>query len=91
MLVSYRPDDRWTHTLGIRYSGTQYNNLDNSDVNGETYTGSSSYLVADWRMRYKLAKQWTASAGVDNLNNEKYWAFHPYTQRTFVAEIKFDL
>ena len=42
-------------------------------------------------MRYKLAKQWTASAGVDNLNNEKYWAFHPYTQRTFVAEIKFDL
>ena len=91
MLVSYRPNDRWTHTLGIRYSGTQYNNLDNSDVNGDTYTGSSSYLVADWRMRYKLAKQWTASAGVDNLTNEKYWAFHPYTQRTFVAEIKFDL
>ena len=91
MLLSYRPDDRWTHTLGIRYSGTQYNTLDNTDVNGKTYTGSSSYLVADWRMRYKLAKQWTASAGIDNLNNAKYWAFHPYTQRTFIAEIKFDL
>lgn len=91
LLLSYRPDDRWTHTLGVRYSGTQYNTLDNSDVNGKTYTGTSSYLVADWRMRYKMAKQWTAALGVDNLNNEKYWAFHPYNQRTFMAELKFDL
>jgi iron complex outermembrane receptor protein len=29
--------------------------------------------------------------GIDNLNNNKYWAFHPYTQRTYVAELKFDL
>jgi iron complex outermembrane receptor protein len=26
--------------------------------------------------------------GVDNLNNEKYWNFHPYPQRTFTADVK---
>ncbi len=32
-----------------------------------------------------------AGLGIDNLGNEKYWAFHPYPQRTFHAELKFDL
>lgn len=90
-LASYRPDDKWTYTLGARYSGQQYGTLDNSDPNGATYTGVSSYFVTDVRVRYRLARQWTASIGIDNLNNAKYWAFHPYTQRTMIAELKFDL
>lgn len=90
-LASYRPDDKWTYTLGARYSGKQYGTLDNSDPNGATYTGVSSYFVTDVRVRYRLARQWTASIGIDNLNNAKYWAFHPYTQRTVIAELKFDL
>jgi len=70
-----------------RYIGdyTQYGQLDNS------YTGVSRYLVADLRLRWQLDKQWSASFGIDNLNNAKYWAFHPYPQRTYVAELKFDL
>jgi len=90
-LATYRPTDKWTYTLGARYSGKQYGTLDNSDPNGDTYTGVSSYFVTDARVRYQIAKQWTASLGVDNLNNAKYWAFHPYTQRTAVAELKFDM
>lgn len=90
LLASYRPGDQWTYTVGARYSGTQYNTLDNSDPNGFTYTGTSSFLVTDVRVRYRLTPQATASIGVDNLNNEEYWAFHPYTQRTFTAEIGFD-
>ena len=34
---------------------------------------------------------WSASVGIDDLNNEKYWAFHPYPQRTFLAELGYDL
>jgi iron complex outermembrane recepter protein len=90
-LATYRPDDKWTYTFGARYSGKQYGTLDNSDPNGATYTGVSSYFVTDVRVRYQVAKQWTASFGIDNLNNAKYWAFHPYTQRTVIAELKFDL
>jgi iron complex outermembrane receptor protein len=90
-LATYKPNDKWTHTFGARYSGKQYGTLDNSDPNGATYTGVSDYFVIDVRVRYQIDKQWTASVGVDNLNNEKYWAFHPYTQRTVIAELKYDL
>ncbi|MGH6627668.1 MAG: TonB-dependent receptor [Burkholderiaceae bacterium] len=90
-VASYKPTDRWSATLGLRYSGTQYGQLDNSDTNGFTYTGVSRYLVADLRLRWQLDKQWSASFGIDNLNNAKYWAFHPYPQRSYVAELKFDL
>jgi len=37
--------------------------------------------------RYRIDDRWSASLGIDNLGNEEYWAFHPYTQRTFAAEL----
>lgn len=90
-LASYRFGERWTGTLGARYSGRQYGSLDNSDPNGQTYMGVSDYLVADLRLRYRFDAHWSAALGIDNLGGERYWAFHPYTQRTVVAELKFDL
>ncbi|MEO8020047.1 MAG: TonB-dependent receptor [Pseudomonadota bacterium] len=86
-LASYRVGERWTASLGARYSGRQYNMLDNSDPNAFTYTGTSSFLVFDARVRYQIGRRWTASLGIDNLGDQEYWAFHPYTQRTFAAEL----
>ena len=74
-----------------RYSGRMYNTLDNSDTNGSTYTGSSRFFVMDARMLWRIDKQWSAALGVDNLTNAIYWAFHPYPQRTWVAELRFAL
>lgn len=91
VLASYHVGQHWTGTVGVRYSGKQFGTLDNSDPNGSTYMGVSDYLVADVRLRYRFNRQWTASVGIDNLNGEKYWAFHPYAQRTLSAELKFDL
>ncbi|MGW8391575.1 TonB-dependent receptor [Pseudoduganella sp. HUAS MS19] len=91
MLASYHAGQHWTATFGVRYSGRQYGTLDNSDPNGSTYMGVSDYLVADVRLRYRLNRQWAASVGIDNLSREKYWAFHPYAQRTLSADLKFDL
>ncbi|KQV46529.1 TonB-dependent receptor [Duganella sp. Root336D2] len=90
-LASYHVGQHWTGTVGVRYSGRQFGTLDNSDPNGSTYMGVSDYLVADVRVRYRINRQWSAWVGVDNLNGEKYWAFHPYAQRTLSAELKFDL
>ena len=90
-LASYHVGQHWTGTFGVRYSGKQFGTLDNSDPNGATYMGVSDYLVGDVRLRYRFNRQWTASVGIDNLNGEKYWAFHPYAQRTFSADLKFDL
>lgn len=90
-LANYRANDKLSTSFGVRYSGQQYGNLDNSDTNSFTYAGNSSYLVADVRVKYRIAKQWSASLGIDNINNAKYWAFHPYAQRTYTAELRFYL
>ncbi len=86
----YHASDRLSYSLAARYSGRQNNLLDNSDVNPDTYGGASSFLVADARVVYKVAKQWSTSLGVDNIGNYKAYAAHPYPQRTVFANLKFD-
>jgi iron complex outermembrane receptor protein len=90
-LASYRVNEKWTLAYGVRYSGTQYRTLNNADVNGFTYMGVSKYFTTDLRVRYQVTRQWVAALGVDNLNNYRYWNFHPYPQRSYTAELKFDL
>jgi iron complex outermembrane receptor protein len=90
-VASYRWDEQLSSTLGLRYGGKQFNSLDNSDPNGARYQGASSFLVVDARLRYQVNSQWSAALGVDNLNNQLYWNFHPYPARTFVGELRFDL
>jgi iron complex outermembrane receptor protein len=90
-LAVWRPVGRWSATLGARYSGQQFNQLDNLDVHGQSYLGFSRFLVFDTRVRCEFTDHWTAALGVDNLGNERYWAFHPYTRRTFNAELSFAL
>jgi iron complex outermembrane receptor protein len=88
--ATYRQNERLSYALGARYSGRQYNTLDNSDINPDTYGGTSSFFIVDARVRYKLAKQWTAAVGVDNLNDDEAYVAHPYPQRTWLAEVKCD-
>ncbi len=90
-LASYRVDSQWTSTVGARYSGNQFSTLNNADINGFTYQGSSKYFTTDLRVRFQASKQVSLAVGIDNLNNYQYWNFHPYPQRTFMAELKYDL
>lgn len=91
VLASWRATPQLTATLGARYGGRQYGTLNNSDTNGDSYQGFSKFFTVDARLRWQLDKQWSAAVGIDNLNNYQYWNFHPYPQRTYSAELKFDL
>jgi iron complex outermembrane receptor protein len=90
-LANYNINEKWNVAYGMRYSGIQYSTLDNSDPNGFAYQGASKFFTTDLRVKYQFKKQWNAAFGIDNVNNYKYWNFHPYPQRTYSAEIKFDL
>jgi iron complex outermembrane receptor protein len=90
LLASWQASERWSLTGGARYSGTQFNTLDNSDPNGDAYTGNSRYLVFDVRAQYRHNEHWSGSLGVDNIGDQQYWAFHPYPQRSFSAELRYD-
>jgi iron complex outermembrane receptor protein len=87
LIGSYRPDERWTTSLAMRYSGRQYNTLDNSDINPNTYGGTSTYTVWDAKANYRFTKWLDASFGVNNLTDKRYYVFHPYPGRTFIGEL----
>jgi iron complex outermembrane receptor protein len=89
-LAAYRWTAEWSTSIGARYSSPQFRTLDNSDVNGFTYMGVSKFFVVDLRAQWKATKNMTAAFGIDNVNNYKYWNFHPYPQRSYVAELKTD-
>ncbi|MBR8057072.1 TonB-dependent receptor [Burkholderia dolosa] len=91
LLASYRFDEHWLASVGVRYSGRQFNTLDNSDVNPDVYGGTSSFAVVDVKARYRFDRHWSASVGIDNLTDRRYYVFHPYPGRTFYGELKWSL
>ena len=88
MSANYRYDDRWSGMLAARYSERLWATLDNTDINANTYQGFDKFLVADLRINYAFDKKTRASLGVDNLNNRKYFLFHPFPQRTAMMELR---
>lgn len=85
----YRPDDRFTFTLAGRYSSKLYTTLDNVDVRYNTYQGFSEWFVMDSKVNYRVNENWNVSTGVDNLLDRKYFLFHPFPHRTFLAGLKY--
>ena len=90
-LASYRWLPGFTTSVAARYSGTQFRTLNNSDTNGYSYMGVSRYFTVDLRATWQATKTTSLAFGIDNANNYKYWNFHPYPQRSYVAEVKVDL
>lgn len=90
LVATYHQSDALSYTLAARYSGNQHIQLDNLDNNPGTYGGASKFFIVDARVVYKVAKQWSASLGVDNLNNYKAYVSHPWPQRTVFAGLKYD-
>lgn len=89
-VMTYRANDNLSASVNVRYSSGQFGQLNNTDTNGFAYTGLTSYLVADVIAKYRITKQLTAIAGINNVNNEKYWIFHPFPQRTYFAQMRFN-
>jgi iron complex outermembrane receptor protein len=90
-LASWHFDEVWTGTIAGRYSGRQYRTLNNADVEGVAYQGVSRYATVDLRLVGKLDRHWTVAFGIDNANDYQYWNFHPYPQRTWTGELRYDL
>jgi iron complex outermembrane receptor protein len=90
VFADYRFAEGWNVSLGVRRSGRQYGALDNSDF-VDTYGAVSAFTVADAKLRWQFAPRWTASLGVDNLTNARYWVYHPYAGRTWVGSVRWEL
>lgn len=86
-VVTWHPTPRFSLSAAARYSSRNYATLDNSDIIGNTYQGFDKYFVIDLRALFRVTDHFEASLGVDNLNNDKYFLFHPFPQRSFAAGV----
>jgi iron complex outermembrane receptor protein len=91
LVGTWRPVDGVSLTAAGRYASRVWGSLDNSDVVGNTYQGFYKYLVVDLRAQIQVARNYALGIGVDNLNNDKYFLFHPFTQRTFHVDLTLKL
>jgi iron complex outermembrane recepter protein len=85
-VATYRATEKAAATLAVRYSGRQYNTLTNTDVNPNTYGGTSTFVVVDTKLTYKPTRRTELGVGIDNLFDRRYYVFHPYAGRTFYVE-----
>jgi iron complex outermembrane receptor protein len=88
-VATWRANERLTLTAAARYSDRVFGTIDNSDGNGHTYQGFEGYLVVDARATWKIDGHWSAAIGVDNLTNADYFVFHPFPQRSALAELRY--
>lgn len=91
LVATWRPARDWSATVAGRYAGRAFANLDNSDTYANTYTGFSAFFVMDARVRWQASPHWAVAVGAENLLNRKYFLFHPFPQRTILAELKYTL
>ncbi len=91
LAATYRASEKLAASLGVRFSGRQYNTLTNTDSHPDVYGGTSSYLVADAKLTLRPNRHSEIGVGVDNLFDERYFVYHPYPGRTFFIEAKLAL
>jgi iron complex outermembrane recepter protein len=90
-VVTWRPVDTVALTAAARYSSRNFATLDNIDVFPDTYQGFDKYFVIDLRGAVRVSRQLEFALGVDNVNNDRYFLFHPFPQRSITASLQWRL
>lgn len=85
LLASYQLHPLWQLSSGLRYSSDPYDTLENTDGSGSGFGYTDEFLVWDAKLSFHK-HQWSWAAGINNINNERYYVYHPYPGRTFFME-----
>jgi iron complex outermembrane receptor protein len=88
-VATWQATPKLTLTAAARYADRAFGTIDNSDVVAHTYQGFDRYLVLDARALYRIDEHWSAALGIDNAGNERYFLFHPFPQRSVLAEVTY--
>jgi iron complex outermembrane receptor protein len=89
VVATYAATPRLDLTLAARYSDRSFATIDNSDHYANTYQGFGAYFVADVRAHYRLSDRLSADLAVTNAGDRKYFLFHPFPQRSVIADLKY--
>jgi iron complex outermembrane receptor protein len=84
----YRATDELSFSLAARFSGKMYTTLDNTDTVRHVMGAFDRFFVVDTHVHYRVASYLVADVGVDNLFDDKYFEYHPFPGRTYIASAK---
>ncbi|MET0265535.1 MAG: TonB-dependent receptor [Duganella sp.] len=87
--ITYAPSRLWSVSSTYRYSGRQFNEINNSDINPDVYGGLSRQKQLDVRLRVQPSAHWELAVGVDNLNDYRAYQSHPFPGRTLFSEARY--
>ena len=87
--VGYRPNEQWLLGAVWRWHGRMFISEMNLDTNPDVYGGASRVNQLDLKAARHFAKHWEWSLGVNNVNNDKAWQYHPFPQRSIQTELRF--
>lgn len=90
-VVTWHPAPPLAITAAVRYASRMYGTIDNSDPIGFTYQGFGHYLLGDLRAVATVSPHMTLGLGVDNVNDQRYFLFHPFPGRTFHLDLGWKL
>lgn len=88
--LEFTPIENLTGLLAAKYSSYPYRKLDNSDVRGDGFGGDEGYFIMDAKLSYKFLKNWQLSVAVDNITDEHVYTYHPFAQRMYSFELKWE-
>ncbi len=91
LIATWHSSESTSLTVAGRYSGRQYNTLDHSDSNPDTFGGVSDFLTLDSSFNWTVNAYWKVGVGVDNLTNRRYYVYYPYPSRTFYVKAEVHL
>lgn len=89
LVANWRFLPGWNANLAALHTGDNYAEIDNSDDGGcQRFGCASAFTTVDTRVGYTWREKYEFGLGVSNFTNEEYYEFHPYPQRTFLAEFR---
>ncbi|MER2491591.1 TonB-dependent receptor [Catenovulum sediminis] len=89
LVLAYQTSKTTEVSTNLRYASNAYSRLDNQDIAENVFGAQDDYLIAGIKGNWQLNSQLKLSLGVDNINNEKAYVYHPWPQRTFYLEGKY--
>ncbi|WP_215761896.1 TonB-dependent receptor [Acetobacter sp. P1H12_c] len=86
--ATWHATQRLDLTAALRYQSMSYSTIENSDRVSHVYGAFDSFLVADLHAHYRFNRYLTGDLGVDNVNNDRYFLYHPFMMRTWSGSLK---
>ncbi len=88
LLTTYHYGKDLDFSVGTRYQGRMYSQLDNKDLQLPYYAAFTESVYVDLKTTYHFNdKKGHVSAGIDNINDYRGFFNHPLPQRTFFMQV----